>query len=91
MKHAVLLKLDDVEVEALAALALCYAVGATANEDKKVRAAKAILHMIGCAVDGVRRPGAWERGVLQSMFGDVESITEPHEDGVPWHTQPRKS
>ena len=68
----------------LAMLARCIGAKGTPAE----LAGIAIDHLVASAIDGVRRPGSWERGWLRQAFGDLD--TEPHEDGVDWHEQPRK-
>lgn len=33
--------------------------------------AKVVAYLAHCAADGVRRPGAWERGWVEQAFGAV--------------------
>jgi hypothetical protein len=46
-----------------------------------------LRHLVCSAADGLRRPGAWERGWLEQAFGDFPE--GPQTDGVPYaHLEP---
>lgn len=79
-----------ISAEAFGALAMlgrsyaCTGEGETIDDAQAVD--RALVHMACSAADGVRRPGAWERGWVLQAFGEI--ATEPHVDGVPFHEQP---
>jgi hypothetical protein len=54
------------------------------------RADAALLQLAARAVDGVSRPGSWERQWLHQAFGyEWEQRLEPHPH-EPFHDRPRK-
>ena len=58
--------------------------------DDRGRADAALLELAARAVDGVSRPGSWERAWLEQAFGyEWEQRLEPHPD-EPFHYRPRQ-
>lgn len=39
------------------------------RDDPAVQVESVVRYLVVCAADGVRRPGAWERGWLEQAFG----------------------
>lgn len=67
------LELDEETVAYLGALAH------KRNATEPERAADALSYLAHSIADGVRRPGAWERGVVYQLFGpEFEERLEPN-------------
>lgn len=84
----VALVLDDDQVAHLAALG-SKTTGTETNNAKST--AQAVLeHLAHSAIDGVRRPGSWERGWLHQAFGlDWEENLEQHPN-VSYYQRPKR-
>jgi hypothetical protein len=66
------LKLSDEQLEKLDAFALTPAIGNSLRETRanpKAARAKVLEYLVARVCDGARRPGSWERGVVQQLFG----------------------
>jgi hypothetical protein len=75
--------------EALAMLGRSWAVtGEGETIDDAAAVDRALVHLAASAADGVRRPGAWERGWIEQAFGELR--TAPHRDGLPYHEEPAR-
>jgi hypothetical protein len=49
-----------------------------------------LQYLLGCVLDGVQRPGAWERCWLEQAFGDEWQSRLEVDPDVPWHQRPRR-
>ena len=86
MRH-VIVSLSGETFEALAMLGRSYAVTGESEAIRDVEAVdRALVHLACSAADGVRRPGAWERGWIEQAFGELRTV--PHRDGLPYHEEP---
>jgi hypothetical protein len=77
-RMSITLELDAEEVGYLKLLA--GPVGHDASTDVEVIVAGVVHHLVHSAVDGMRRPGSWERGWVAQAFGDdftMELVTDP--------------
>lgn len=66
------LTVSDNQLEELASLADTPAIGNSPAETRakpKAARAKVLEYLIARVCDGVRRPGSWERGLIQEVFG----------------------
>jgi hypothetical protein len=45
--------------------------GARPRLSPELKVARVVGHLVNSAADGVRRPGAWERGWVEQAFGPV--------------------
>lgn len=56
--------------------ALAHKTTGTEGPGRALRVRGVLAHLVHSAVDGVRRPGSWERGWLMQAFGDswVENL-----------------
>lgn len=71
----------EVSAEQLAALCVL---------DDAGDAQRTLLELVGRVVDGVTRPGAWERPWLEQAFGDAwQELLEP-DPSAPWRQRPRR-
>ena len=77
------LELEDDDVALLEVLAKSEAVGGLNVVD-------VVRHLVASAVDGVRRPGAWERSWLEQAFGSDWTELLEQDDLVEWHDRPRR-
>lgn len=64
MKTAITVEVDEKTLALLGVLGKGHAMGGNGSPSDVV------AHLVHSAADGVRRPGAWERGWLTQAFGD---------------------
>lgn len=85
MKKQIILEFDDDELAHLSVLAF-----SRADELPIARAKEALEHLAHSAIDGVRRPGSWERGWLYHAFGqEFETKLEQHPE-VRYYQRPKR-
>ena len=71
----------EVSAEQLAALRVL---------DEASDAHTTLLELVGRVVDGVTRPGAWERAWLEQAFGDTWQERLEPDPSAPWRQRPRR-
>ena len=49
-----------------------------------------LQYLLGCVMDGVQRPGAWERCWLEQAFGDEWQSRLEVDAESPWRQRPRQ-
>jgi len=86
VKRQVLLELDEESYQLLRVLKQSPAlVGTVARGVVDV-----LQHLVASAADGVRRPGAWERGWIEQSFGEVNEDAIEQDPEVEWYVRPRR-
>lgn len=49
-----------------------------------------LVELVGRVVDGVTRPGAWERAWLEQAFGEAWQERLEPDPSAPWRQRPRR-
>lgn len=80
MKKSIALTIE-VSTEELAALGVV---------DDGGDARSTLIELVGRVVDGVTRPGAWERAWLEQAFGDAWQERLEPDPRAPWRQRPRR-
>lgn len=53
-------------------------------------AQRTLMELVDRVVDGVTRPGAWERAWLEQAFGDAWQERLEPDPSAPWRQRPRR-
>jgi hypothetical protein len=91
MRHVITLELEQDQIDFLAALGVPLQTDGERPSAPRVRAAAAVWHLVRSAIDGVRRPGAWERTWLVQAFGEQWTSNLEKDPRSPWYHRPRRT